>query len=707
MTRHNARRLHSAFVATALAGALLTSGNVLGAAEDPGKTTKSERPARAKLGLSINQPAAFQGYTLLAAMGARNTYLIDMEGKVVRTWTSESPPAMCAYLLANGHLLRPCEDRDQPFGGGPGAGGRIQEFTWDGEIVWDYRYASKNQLPHHDICKLPSGNVLLIVWERKTPEEALAAGRRQEIAGDRPLQLDCILEVKPTGKTAGQIVWEWHLWDHLIQDQDTSRANYGDVSAHPERVDINSGEGLFNNMLHTKAGLDKLRSLGYLGGTPRNGPNRPINPDWTHINSIDYNPELDQILLSVHSFSEIWIIDHGTTTAEAAGHKGGRGGKGGDLLYRWGNPQAYRAGTAASQRLFHQHNAHWIPQGLPGAGHVLVFNNGPERPGGPFSSVDELALPIDESGHYSRQPGTAFGPEQPVWSYSAPKKTDFYSFNISGAQRLPNGDTLICAGTSGTLFEVTPDKEIVWKYVNPVQSMMGPPGGPGGPPRPGELLPFFLKDMLRLSPEQRKALDKLQSEMDAGLETTLNDTQKKRFKERSGFGPFGPGGITPPGKIMSLSTQIALRLSAGQKQTLRALQNRADAGLDGILKADQKTQLKRMTEDFARGGPPGFRPGGPPGFGPPGGPGGPPPGGPGGPPVDGPGGPPGDGPSGPFGFGGPGGPPLFGGPGGGGGVFRVYRYAPDYAGVVGKDLKPGKTVEELQPKDPGPEKDAR
>ncbi|MGC8644373.1 MAG: hypothetical protein ACP5XB_31305, partial [Isosphaeraceae bacterium] len=60
--------------------------------------------------------------------------------------------------------------------------------------------------------------------------------------------------------------------------------------------------------------------------------------------------ELDQILLSVHSFSEIWIIDHGTTTAEAATHKGGRSGKGGDLLYRWGNPQAYRAGTAADQQ---------------------------------------------------------------------------------------------------------------------------------------------------------------------------------------------------------------------------------------------------------------------------------------------------------------------------------------------------------------------
>jgi hypothetical protein len=319
-------------------------------------------------------------------------------------------------------------------------------------------------------------------------------------------------------------------------------------------------------------------------------------------------------------------------------------------------------------------------------------------------------LPVDEQGHYTREPGAAFGPDRPVWSYSAPKKSDFYSFNISGAQRLPNGDTLICAGTSGTLFEVTPGKEIVWKYVNPVKGMMGPPGGP---PRPGEILPFFLKDMLRLSPEQRKDLDKLQAEVDSVLGKTLTDGQKKRLEERSHFGPFGPGGITPPGKLMSLSTQIALKLNPGQKKSLKELQDKIDAGLNRVLKAEQKTRLKRMIRDFAPGGPRGFHPGGPPGFGPPGGgPGGPPPGGPGGPGGPPPGGPPGCGPPGgpggpPPGFGGPGGPPPFGGPGGGGGVFRVYRYAPDYAGLSGKDLKPGKTVEELQPQNPQPGKDAR
>src|SRR6185312_13593635 len=113
------------------------------------------------------------------------------------------------------------------------------------------------------------------------------------------------------------------------------------------------------------------------------------NADWTHFNGIAYNPDLDQIMVSVWTFSEFWIIDHSTTTAEAASHKGGRSGKGGDLLYRWGNPRAYRAGTEKDQKLFRQHNAHWIPKGHPGEGNLLVFNNGSGRPGNTaFSSVD-------------------------------------------------------------------------------------------------------------------------------------------------------------------------------------------------------------------------------------------------------------------------------------------------------------------------------
>ena len=124
----------------------------------------------------------------------------------------------------------------------------------------------------------------------------------------------------------------------------------------------------------------------------------------------------------------------------------GSRGKGGDLLYRWGNPRAYRAGTKADQTLFVQHNAHWIPRGFPGAGHLLVFNNGGDRPDGTIRRLTSSSSPVDAQGRYTREPGKAFGPGQAVWSYSAPKKSDFYSSFISGAQRLPNGNTLICSG---------------------------------------------------------------------------------------------------------------------------------------------------------------------------------------------------------------------------------------------------------------------
>ena len=116
------------------------------------------------------------------------------------------------------------------------------------------------------------------------------------------------------------------------------------------------------------------------------------------MNSIDYNPALDQILLSVRGNSEVWIIDHSTTVTQAAGHAGGRCGKGGDLIYRWGNPAAYGRGAQSAQQLIQQHDARWIPAGLPGAGHITIFNNGYDRG---WSSIEEIAPPIDAAGRYT------------------------------------------------------------------------------------------------------------------------------------------------------------------------------------------------------------------------------------------------------------------------------------------------------------------
>jgi hypothetical protein len=183
------------------------------------------------------------------------------------------------------------------------------------------------------------------------------------------------------------------------------------------------------------------------------------------MNAIAYHPELDQIVLSVRGSSELWVIDHGTTSAQAAGHTGGRRGKGGDLLYRWGNPVTYGRGSAAAQRLFDQHDAQWIEPGCPGAGNLLIFNNGLGRN---YSSVDEITPPLLTNGLYSIGSGLAYAPTTLAWTYTATPPSSMYSEAISGAQRLPNGNTLICDGVHGILTEVTSGGATVWRYVCPV-----------------------------------------------------------------------------------------------------------------------------------------------------------------------------------------------------------------------------------------------
>jgi len=384
-------------------------------------------------------PIVAEGYTLFAPLQSKTTTLMDNDHQTIQEWTSDYPPGHSVYLLETGNLLRTGTTTTKVFDTG-GAGGVVEEFDWDGELVWEFVYDDAEHRAHHDIEPMPNGNVLVIAWEMVSAEEAIAAGRDPDLLTEGELWVDHLVEVNRDG----EIVWEWHVWDHLIQDHDPDKANYGDVAAHPERIDLNYQVS---------------------------GP--PGGADWNHTNSVDYSPELDQIMLSVRNFSEIWIIDHSTTTAEAASHTGGLSGRGGDLLYRWGNPAAYRAGDAADQQLFVQHDAQWILPGLPGAGNVLVFNNGTGRPGGDHSTVDELVLPSDGVGGYALEDGAAFGPDAPAWTYIADPASGFYAERISGAQRLPNGNTLVCRGTDGYVFEVTAASEVVWTYVAPA---MGPKG---------------------------------------------------------------------------------------------------------------------------------------------------------------------------------------------------------------------------------------
>ncbi len=370
-----------------------------------------------------------EGYNLFTPMSSTNTYLMDNNGTFVHSWASSYRPGLSVYLLENGTLMRTANTGDSTFNAG-GAGGRVEQFSWDGDLLWEFEYSDSQHRSHHDIAVLPNSNVLVVAWELKTEAEAIVAGRNPTSIPEGELWVNHIIEVEPSGTNGGTIVWEWHAWDHLVQDYDAGKTNYGVVADHPELVDLN------------------------FTGTP--------SADWLQVNSIDYNAELDQIILSVHGFSEIWIIDHSTTTGQAAGHSGGDSGKGGDLLYRWGNPQTYGAGTSGDQQLFVQHDAEWIADGLPGAGNILIFNNGQGRPGGNYSSIDEIVPPLAPDGSYSNS--SAFGPSAPTWTYTASTPTNFYATNISGSQRLPNGHTLICDGPAGEFFEVTTNGESIWSY---------------------------------------------------------------------------------------------------------------------------------------------------------------------------------------------------------------------------------------------------
>ncbi|MBD3299694.1 MAG: hypothetical protein GF341_13640 [candidate division Zixibacteria bacterium] len=383
------------------------------------------------VGLFHYDSMASPGYNLFTPGATEDTYLIDMWGRLINRWESTYQPAFSVYLLENGELLRTGK-----MTAGGGAGGRIQKFSWDGTLIWDYQYFTADVLQHHDVEPLPNGNVLILAWEDYSQADAIAAGRDPALLPPDELSPEHIIEVEPTGLATGNIVWEWHLWDHLVQDFDSTKANYGVVAEHPELVDINY--------------------------TPN------MAKDWIHANSIDYNPELDQIVISCHVFDEIWVIDHSTTTAEAAGHTGGNAGMGGDILYRWGNPVTYDAGDSTDRTLYGQHDARWVPSGFAGEGNILIFNNGRGRDDGDYSTVDEITTTVDVNGEYPQPPpGVSHGPANLTWIYGETPPTDWFATNISGQQRLPNGNTLICSGPDGRFFEVTPDSQVVWRYINP------------------------------------------------------------------------------------------------------------------------------------------------------------------------------------------------------------------------------------------------
>ncbi|MBK9284483.1 MAG: aryl-sulfate sulfotransferase [Sphingobacteriaceae bacterium] len=351
------------------------------------------------------------GLTLYSNGNATSAYLVDTNNVNVKVWSGLSGgTGYSSYLTPGGTLVRSVKENNAVFSGG-GSSGRIQKVDYNDNLVWDYIYSSNTFYSHHDHCPMPNGNVLLIAYELKTQSEIIAAGGPSTLTTMWP---DHIVEIQPTGATTGSIVWEWHAWDHLVQNVDNSKANYQtSIVDHPELININ---------YDTKK-------------------------DWMHCNGIDYNPMLDQVILSAHNLHEFYVIDHSTTSAEAAGHTGGNSGKGGDILYRWGNPQVYQA---TGTKIFNVvHDAHWIPEGHPDAGRMVGFNNQGISP--TSSCVDQVIPPV--SGYnYTIAAGAAYQPA----SYSDRLSGIGYTSNEGSAEQLPNGNQLICLAIPGKIYEFTP-----------------------------------------------------------------------------------------------------------------------------------------------------------------------------------------------------------------------------------------------------------
>ena len=408
---------------------------------------------------------AFDGYTLVhdAAFGGQNAnriYLTDMNGETVHQWEPGpyQPEGAVAYLLENGLLLRTISshhwlhDEHYPVG----AAGTVQLLDWDSNVVWEYEMdVPEKHVFHHDVDYMPNGNILAIAYTGFSREEARSMGWDGEFPVNADtVWLDKVVELQPDlvdGST--EIVWQWNVWDHLVQDRFPDRPNFGDVESEVGKIDI--------NYLREDYVL-------FIGG------------QMNHVNSVDYNAELDQIVLSSAAYGELWFIDHSTTMAEAAGDSGGRHGRGGDLIYRWGNPFTTRSGTLDEATLYWQHDARWITEGLPGAENMLVYNNGTKRRlDGTFdpeagmdfdtsySDLMEFRLPIGADGLYD----TGRGPEI-VWTWNADATEGYFSPFMSGWDRLPNGNTIFVNAHNKQIIEVTPEGERVLDYEVPESGRM-------------------------------------------------------------------------------------------------------------------------------------------------------------------------------------------------------------------------------------------
>lgn len=386
-------------------------------------TTFNLLSAQETVGLIFNNDSKIKsnGYTLFNPSSDDRVFLINNCGEVVNKWDFLSLDSRYSYLLENGNLL-------------VGSDLEAQIKDWDNNVLWSINYQDLlGTTIHHDIEPLPNGNYLVLVRDMYSKEELLEEGLDISYNLDT-MVLDKILEIEPVGTNSANIVWEWKLFDHLVQDYDSTKSNFGVISSNSQ-----------------------LWNLNYNGGQGSN----PI-----HANAIDYNAELDQIAISARHLSEVFIIDHSTTTYQASKHSGGLYNKGGDFLWRWGNPQVYDQGTSDDKKLGRQHDIKWITEG-PNKGKLSVFSNDGYGSNLTASSI-HIIDPNATDGNYNLDSGK-FLPENYFWSWDGIIMNEVMHGGAQcGVQIMANGNALINESDIGRLSEVDTSGNVIWVYRIPV-----------------------------------------------------------------------------------------------------------------------------------------------------------------------------------------------------------------------------------------------
>lgn len=371
-------------------------------------------------GVQFNSDDSYGGYTMFENFNA--TFLVNNCGEIINQWQVTNSD-LHTKLLPDGQLVYIQNNR-------------VYVRDWDDNIVQILQPGDDDIVLVYEVIELPNKNFLCLARELYSDQDFEDIGYVFE-PGESASRIDAVVELD---RANGNVVWRWNLSDHVIQQRDPTKPNFGVVMDNPQLLDMDA----------------------------------VLTFDWTFqesfmINGMDYNPELDQIVLSIRKLNEIAIIDHSTTTEEAAGSSGGNSGMGGDILYRWGNPQNYGYGDENTHLSFYQHNPNWILHGEH-AGSIIYFNNGLDRPQGEYSEAFIINTPsVLSNGIYQREEGRAFGPETPtkIYSNQTTNVNNLFSEYTSGAKVLPNGNIFITEGDDAILREFTPDGQLAWEYAVP------------------------------------------------------------------------------------------------------------------------------------------------------------------------------------------------------------------------------------------------